>query len=766
VAALGSFNRRGISGLVSDITSPPAFGMPGESLTAGPEPSWRQKIAQYLLGDKKPTADRAKFVTDLMGTTGLGESGLGLIDLTPAGPPLFGQENPELVKQIGDVSPALGMATVLPIVPGAGKAVGAGAKTAKKVGGKISGLLSAAPKGRRAAITATNLRQLPFEEAAMVAESEQHIIPKVIGSVDEGGFVGAPAWVRTRDDLIQMRAKMDEQIESGISGGDWYPRAQAGIAEIAGSYPAKQHLLSQEIALTSAQANPDTNLGFVLSGHNAYEAGAPVTKGNIRTGQQARTYIKGRAEGEIGLGRKTGIYGQHLDPTMEDPATGTNDIWHARLFGYTNPGTEVPFNRFLSAQQHAFMDAETILAVQRANARKMGGRSDWTAGEIQAAPWVAGKARGLMEKYPGRFPTFELAMAEASKTYPDFFNKYAANATYEMTPGRMTGHHPALVDAPLSERMGFSTDPRAAWTNEEGRDIIYDALGMYQRPTQRATGVYQPPTGGPLENNPAFVARPMVGFTGKTGNREVDPSSAAMMSGAEAARAVLSGQGAGAWSKPVYGNKPSLRNAITLTHDKPLTPDEIAMLKSIGMEQYGAPDVVDYGKGAAMASFGGDIDQNAIRRDLMWDANMTRGVGDESILQDRFRQVLPGTKASTAHMQGDYLGFEDAWTQGEGSGAVTRQLQEYLTRPDAPQLIERLDASPELRQKALQLLDQSNERWAMEMDPARRDLQNLRQIFADSGFVGVFDALKKGGVALPVAALILGPAISSEAQGE
>ena len=75
---------------------------------------------------------------------------------------------------------------------------------------------------------------------------------------------------------------------------------------------------------------------------------------------------------------------------MPEPTTGTNDIWHARGFGYTNKdgGT---FSRALSAQEHRFLDYETMLAVARARDRNLGGRSDWKAGEIQAAPWVAGK---------------------------------------------------------------------------------------------------------------------------------------------------------------------------------------------------------------------------------------------------------------------------------------------------------------------------------------------------------------------------------------
>jgi hypothetical protein len=137
-------------------------------------------------------------------------------------------------------------------------------------------------------------------------------------------------------------------------------------------------------------------MGFLLKGHNAFEAGVPAT--TVRTGAQAEKYNAARARGENPkLGKKTGVYGQHLDPTQPQATTGTNDIWHARGFGYTNAdgGT---FSRALSDQEHRFLDYETMLAVGRANDKKLGGRSDWTGAEIQAAPWVAGKGRGEAKK--------------------------------------------------------------------------------------------------------------------------------------------------------------------------------------------------------------------------------------------------------------------------------------------------------------------------------------------------------------------------------
>jgi hypothetical protein len=54
-------------------------------------PTWRERLAQTLLGDSAGAAKR-DFVKGVMGTTGLGESGVGLIDATPAGVAMSLQE--------------------------------------------------------------------------------------------------------------------------------------------------------------------------------------------------------------------------------------------------------------------------------------------------------------------------------------------------------------------------------------------------------------------------------------------------------------------------------------------------------------------------------------------------------------------------------------------------------------------------------------------------------------------------------------------------
>lgn len=52
------------------------------------KPTFRDRIARTMIGDAPPSAERRQFVSGLMGSTGIGSVGLGLLDFTPAGVPL------------------------------------------------------------------------------------------------------------------------------------------------------------------------------------------------------------------------------------------------------------------------------------------------------------------------------------------------------------------------------------------------------------------------------------------------------------------------------------------------------------------------------------------------------------------------------------------------------------------------------------------------------------------------------------------------------
>ena len=568
-------------------------------------------------------------------------------------------------------------------------------------------------KGRQQAITAVSLRDLDFDEALRIAKTERHILPS-----PQGGFVGAPEWVDTPEKLALMRATFDKAVDSGSVGRNWYEDVQRFIKDIAGNDPAKQSLASRELALWSAQSHPDPNLNEMIRAHNAFEMGVPLEK--ARTGAQARTYTEARLAGTpVRLGKKTGVYAGHMDPTVSNPVTGTNDIWHARAFSFTKKGK--PWDGQLTPQQHAFLDAETILAVERANARAAGGVTDWTPGKVQAAPWVSTRATGYTKRFPKKYPTFEEALPDAAKSYPDYVPKYTARGTYEGQKGLVVRHLPG--EGPTAAEL------RTAWTTPEGHDVLAQAAGMYQRPSIPAQGVFVPPK-GPVEFNPAMVSRPLVGFTGPSGKRVVDPVSHAGMNAIEALRTVTGGQAAGAWSLPVFHNQPGRATSLYIPHQGPLPVETMTALREVGA-RHQLPGVVDYGEGAVMSAFGqGGPNAAQLRKAL-----------DKGLLGEEVRAIA-GTKPVRAEVQGDYLDFVKQWKRGEGSGAVTRKMFTYINDPAIPRMMERLD-DPAVREAIGRQLERDLAVAAQTDKPVRRDLLNLLDMIANDGLPRAWQAVKR-----------------------
>lgn len=579
---------------------------------------------------------------------------------------------------------------------------------------------SLAAKPKRTAITKTpDLRAMKTDEAIAAARKEPHLTQD-----KSGQFIGAPRGVTTKKQILENRAAFDADVAAGSGGADWYTRAREANKEWAGPDPARQQLISDEEALWSAQASPDTNMNFMLQGHNAYEMGSPLDL--VRTGQQARTYREARDAGvRVPLGKKTGVYGQHLDPTQPHATTGTNDIWHARGFGYTDNEGGM-FSRALTPQEHRFLDYETMLAVDRANAAQLGGRSDWQAHEIQAAPWVAGKGRALAEQ---RGLTPEEGIAQASMTYPDYANKYTAFGTSERVPYVGSGHLSGIVGGDDALRAMYSSDPRASWS-PEGRDIIVDALGGYQRTPLEATGFYTPP-GGELEINPATITRPLVGIS----EGAVDPASRGMMDLSEAVRGYIDAQGASAWHKPIANAKAGEMGSVFIPSEGATSGEDLLRLRELG-EPYGLTDVVDTGQGVTLTSFypgppSGAETGKALKGEL--------GVA--------LRDVM-GSPGQRVKIDSGYQPLFELEESGPGTGVVTRALEELVSRyPEV--VLDKLNTEA-IRNRAMSGRELDEEMARRGYGEARPDIQRARELIGTGGLRELFAALKRG-EALPAA---------------
>jgi hypothetical protein len=588
-------------------------------------------------------------------------------------------------------------------------------------------------KNKRGIVNAPDLRQMTQADAIDVARGMPHLIQD-----KSGQYVGAPRGVRTLDDLIAMRAEFDRRVAQGASGGQWYQRARDFVEDT--NSPSNLKLSASELALMSAQANPDTNLGWAINLRNAYNAGLPAEK--MRTGAQARTYRSARDSGSpVRLGKKTGVYGQHLDPTVPPATTGTNDIWHARSFGYTSSDGSA-FSRALTPQEHRFLDYETMLGVDRANQIALEGRTNWTAAEGQAAPWVGSKGAELAKKSRGKM-TLEEGIAEAGKTYPDYAGKYVMSAPREEWPSEGARLFPNwdMSKASLKERQDWmpSLTPR-------NDPVLRDDLGMYVMPTQRSYGSFMG------QNNPVDISGPMTGFemaptgAGEKGFR-IPAHTRAMMDMDNAVRGLVDTQDGSAWHRIVTHGPGKDKSSASINAGRPLSLDEMKRLEDVS-SRYGLSLSNAY-DGASLLDLGdkkvGTTTAKKLKKGLLGD----------------IREVVPGASVSRGRLESGYFDLsEELKAANAGQGRATQATMKALDelKGSAPAAYEKYMTSANVAARAKANLERIL-RYEQAKGPAREDIKRMLSIISKDRLAGLKAYVEKYGPAgLPAVALVLGDA--------
>lgn len=581
-----------------------------------------------------------------------------------------------------------------------------------------------------------SIRGLPVEQGIEMARTEPHLIPA--GNQSKGYYVGGPQDVQSPAELTQRRADFDAYLAPELRGADWYDRYRAGMNRATGGDPDMNKWMSNTQGSWSAGVSPESETGFTIKEANSALAGQPVKAFRGPAHDAFLEAIDANNPNLMMLGDKTGEYAGLVNPDRPGPpgATGVNDFRMANQFGYT-PGeaTTRKGDVSLTAPQHTFMDYETALMADRANQTQLGGKTDWTGEQIQAVPWVRQKAEALMAQRPGL--DYESAIAEANKTAPDFFDKHAANATWEARPGVQTGHLPGSVNATPEENEAYFKKP-GSWavapsmgleTGEEGRDAIYGGLrlgdtgvGMYTLPSRPMTGVFEG------QNNPGMVARPLVAFDTGGGAKTVSPADQAILNAGETLRAGVSGQDAWAWNKSWKPDAVGKANSYLMPLDRPATVDELTAAQGAGAG-YGMPMSTDTGGGILSANFE-DLSPQG------WKPGQRReavGAMEAATPPDA---SAPGSLVKTDSGYGD---LTPQWKQGRGSGAVTQKILDAIG--GTPELEAAFDKNPYIPGVASAQAERDASTGLNWGDP-RDDLQNLRlQIGQGPGWV---DRLKTG----------------------
>lgn len=628
-----------------------------------------------------------------------------------------------------------------------------------------------------------DIRNMSVEDALFVARQEPHIISG--GESSRGGFIGGPENIKNRRNLTKQREAMDAQIDAGAAGGDWYDRYRRSVEDVTNDASDATWMSNIE-GQYSAGVSPESELAYSIKDTNSAIATGADPDAMVKAARPAQKEASIRAieandPSALQLGPKTGAYAGKINPkaAADKTATGVNDFRHARTLGFTEPdGT--PQRGALGEQSHTYSDYETALSVDRANQRILAGRADWTGEQVQAAPWVKQKADDFYERQRASYDNKaveelsgtgsnmspdeiervgrEIAFREATRTIGDFYPKHTAFATYEAQPYVSAGHLSGLARASQDERASFANMPESTWANTGGRDDIYantrlgdTGYAVRTLPTTEMQGVYTPPS-GVTEYNPGEVARPLVAFdTGKA--KSVPDHDRAILDAGEATRAFIDAQGAGAWHKPWVGGQTGLSNSISgsFNNPRPLTQSELGALGEIGA-RYGLPDVVDTGQGATLHDFAADVIPK-------------RSAKDQQALEAEL-EPFNFDQVNRAKVDSGYLGFEDAWEAGVGSGEATKNLLSILD--SLPRgVYDAFNQNTAIAKNALQRMGR-DKKLSKKYGSTREDIQNARAIVGEGA--GWIDRLRKGlqgGLILPgVAAFVLAQSEPPGSHGE
>lgn len=594
--------------------------------------------------------------------------------------------------------------------------------------------------GKREKVEPDVYRKMYAEEGGQAvldaANRGEHLKPK-----PGGGYVGGPRTVLTGPQLGGMRRAFDSQVEQGARAieyadpgrmGNWYDRAKAGQA-----VSNEPHQLDRSLeahAVYSAGVSPESELAFALKHNNSRALG---TGERAYRGAGMRTLDEAVAQDRpAALAHKIGEYRAKNDPRLpEESPFGVNDFRNAQAWSYTTPSGE-PWRAGVTDQMHPFIDAEMARAVDRANTRGVGGKTDWSGAQLQEVPWVFNKAediygRGKDARFAGGTEGKIAALREANKTIADYFPKHAGSATYEYVPGANTGHVPQIADLPFEARQAYGNEGRwdvplpSTLATKFGavgagpRDALYSAAGFRQLPSIESVGNYTNSLGA-VEQNPMTIARPLLDFSTNTVN-QVNPNTLKAAKAIETLRGVIDAQENMAMNLPVTAQARKGKSSLLLERGAPPNRQEmnavLEALRGTGM------DVTATNRGALLINFSDD--PTAVQRAVL------------RARKNDLEKALPNSLLRKADNEGFYIpAMSSAEEAGQGV-ATTRALQAFADAPEA--LASNVGESESVRKIIEQKIARDEARGN-----ARPDIQKMRKFFSEADWPRAVQLMRKG----------------------
>ena len=370
-----------------------------------------------------------------------------------------------------------------------------------------------------------------------------------------GQLVGAPPEIKSQQALNKLRRNLEAATAEGEPGRFWYERSGKAILDALGGNKDDADKLAQAIAITSSATGVKTNFDFALQAFLQHKAGKPINTGRFPASMSKR--IQKVFDGEDWDGRKTNNFYVNLmreiDPSKVQGVT--TDMWMMRAFGFKNPdGTD--YSGTPTDAQYTFVEEET---------KRIAGQLGWEPQQVQAAIWVADKARKE-----------GIDVNAAAFDYSDALLNNKAQISWESIPGRTGNHMPEMFDAPYEVQQEYHVAVSKAFLDENGNDFVAKELGIPTPGDFEAPGYFE---GKVSPGTQTELAIPREYGGPKYGS--VEPAALELMEAYAAIRGVAMKQDGVGFHRPFYNPKKADANGVELRIGRKFSEGETQRLAKI-----------------------------------------------------------------------------------------------------------------------------------------------------------------------------------------
>lgn len=462
-------------------------------------------------------------------------------------------------------------------------------------------------------------------EGNNTAYSRGGVVTEQLARSPDGTYLGAPEKFNTPGKIPTLRKWLMKLTKEGEAGRFWYENSSKAVLRMVGGDVQEARRFVALLAIYSPQAKVDTNSTFALRAWSQYKAGQPIS---VKTGvmdtkaQNALDDVD-----EFWSGEKTGNFFTNLlseiDPATRGKQGATIDMWMMRAAQYAS---DAP-----TKTQYAFMENETNRI-----ARELG----WEPQQVQAAIWVAMKARmenegvkkateAKSEKQGWIRYEFPLKNGKPKKTrvvqkaqehrdnwlahaiahdpstndtqrakfdFEDGLRRHIGQVSWEARPGRSTGVLPGVNDAPYAQQVEFQQAVQKALLGPNGEDMLAQQLGLLMDGGDLlAPGVWQGEVAAGMQKQIAMAPAKGEEFG-------LDPTQKKNLDIYSAVLGLLLRQEGVGWHRPFYKGNKSSENGFEIRIDRPFTPDEAKELWAAVNKRMLDKGVADWEQGAGMIS--------------------------------------------------------------------------------------------------------------------------------------------------------------------